>query len=133
MQAMQRSSSVLFLCISCLELIIRHGASLEFWVRQINSSLRNVDFSLYQDLLLIITNEPIFTLHIARLFSSLISSSRALEMIISWVVSPTTLSIIDFTRSILSRLFTTSLMGSNLRSIAPALTKMVISFPPSIF
>jgi hypothetical protein len=62
------------------------------YFRAQNSSLRNVDFPLYQDLLLIITKEPIFTLHIARLFSSLISSSRALDMIISWVFSPTTLS-----------------------------------------
>ena len=33
----------------------------------------------------------------ARLFSSLIYLSLALDMIISWVVSPTTLSVIDFT------------------------------------
>ena len=91
-------------------------------VHQINNSLRNMDFPLYQDLLLIITNEPIFTLHIARLFSSLISSSRALDMIISWVVSPTTLSNFDFTGSILSRLFTSSLMGPYLQSIALVLT-----------
>jgi hypothetical protein len=44
-----------------------------------------------------IMKEPIATLHIARLFSSLISSSLALDMIISWVVSPTTLSNFDFT------------------------------------
>ena len=50
-----------------------------------------------QDLLLIIMNEPISTLHIARLFPSLISSSLALDMIILWVVSPTTLSNFDFT------------------------------------
>jgi hypothetical protein len=43
-------------------------------------------------------------------------------MIISWVVSPTTLSIIYFTQSILFRLFTSSLMGPNLRSIALVLT-----------
>ena len=60
------------------------------------------------DLLLIKMKVPIATLHIARLFSSLISSSLALDTIIPWVVSPTTLSIVDFTRSILSRLFTTS-------------------------
>ena len=50
--------------------------------------------------LLIITNEPISTLHIA-----------ALDIIILWVVSPTTLSNFDFTRSMLSRLFTSSLMS----------------------
>jgi hypothetical protein len=75
-----------------------------------------------QDLLLIIMNEPISTLHIARLFSSLISSSLALDMIISLVGSPTTLSNFDFTRIILSRLFTSSLMGPNSRSIALILT-----------
>ena len=52
-----------------------HGA--KRWVHQINSSLRKVDFSLYQDLLLIITKEPIFTLHMGGYpsFSSLAFST----------------------------------------------------------
>ena len=64
------------------EMISRHGKVI---------SLEDVK-TVFIMIFLIITKEPIATLHIDRLF--LISSSLALDMIISWVVSPTTLSII---------------------------------------
>ena len=66
------------------EMISRHGKVI---------SLEDVK-TVFIMIFLIITKEPIATLHIDRLFLSLISSSLALDMIISWVVSPTTLSII---------------------------------------